>query len=484
MAALSQELIDELLSGQLDLLRLEAGTRNRVLGILNRLERDLVAKLSGPALTDFNKARLNALLRDTRAVIEDYYTQAQGELATTLDGVARVQSSFTADAIEAHFTAQISAALPTQTFMERIASNVLIQGAPSEEWWSRQESDTVLRFSNAVRQGIVAGETNEQIVARIAGGAGTSGVMDVSRSNARALVHTSIQTVAAEARRETYQQNSDVIDGIRQVSTLDSHTTEICIAYDGAQFTLDGEPMEGTTLPYDGGVPRHWGCRSVEVPVTKSFKELGLDIPEPDSGTRASADGPVPGSTTFDAFLQRMGKDFQDETLGPGRAELWRDGKITLQQLLDLNGNPLTLEELNAKYGTPAPGTLAGMFDRVSQPDGGFTYQPLSGDEPKDGFAVSPYPDRSFAKELKDFNFNDLVNYAQQNSDLFANPDHYLGAWHDPESGKIFLDVSVVNKLEADARKLALENDQIAYFDLGKGKSVTVNKDATSGGVT
>jgi hypothetical protein len=36
--------------------------------------------------------------------------------------------------------------------------------------------------------------------------------------------------------------------------------------------------------------------------------------------------------------------------LGKGRAELWRDGKITLQQLLDQRGNPLTLQQLRQRY--------------------------------------------------------------------------------------------------------------------------------------
>jgi hypothetical protein len=36
--------------------------------------------------------------------------------------------------------------------------------------------------------------------------------------------------------------------------------------------------------------------------------------------------------------------------LGKGRAQLWRDGKITLSQLLNAEGAPLTLAQLKAKY--------------------------------------------------------------------------------------------------------------------------------------
>jgi len=143
--------------------------------------------------------------------------------------------------------------------------------------------------------------------------------------------------------------------------------------------------------------------------------------------------------------------------------------------------------EARVPAGDPAGGqwTSGGsssLMSRLSEPDGGFTYQPVSGDEPKEGFAVSPYPKRSFAKDMKDLTHKDLARFAKANRDLLKRPDHYIGAWHDPESGKVFLGVSIVSKDAARARHLALSHDQIAYFDLSTGKSVTVNRHATSGG--
>jgi hypothetical protein len=350
MTAIESQLADLLIEHQLDILRLEAGVRAQVLQLLTRMQRELAAQLQSGTLSDFSKARTQALLREATAAIDTYYTRIAGELDTTLRSVAQVQANASADAINTVFVASVEAALPTETFLKRIVSNVLIMGAPSADWWSKQSTETAFRFSNAVRQGIAQGQTNEQIVARIVGRGAQPGIMEVSRKNARALVHTSIQAVANESRRETFRQNANIVEGIRQISTLDSHTTDICIAYSDAEWDLDGNPINGTTLPYNGGVPRHWGCRSVEAPITKSFAELGLDIPEPKPGERASAAGPVPADMTFDAFLKRRGKPFQDEVLGPGRADLWRRKVITLQQLLDLKGNPLTLRQLEERY--------------------------------------------------------------------------------------------------------------------------------------
>lgn len=343
-------ILKAMVSHQVDLLRVEAGVRARVLAMLDRLQRDLIARLAAANITTFSKARTSAILKEADAAIQAYYSRMQSEMELTMTGVAEASAQHAADTVSSALAIDLSAGLPTATYLERIAGNTLIMGAPSAEWWSRQSVDTAFRFANTVRQGITAGDTNENIVARVAGSKGYPGVMDVSRSNARSLVHTSIQAVASEARSETYKKNSDVIEGTRQVSTLDSHTTEICMAYDGAEYDLDGEPINGTTLPYEGGVPRHWGCRSVEIPITKSFQELGIDAPEPSEGERASSDGPVPADWTFADWLATQSDAEQDEALGPGRAELWRDGKLTLTQLLDMQGNPMTLEELKAKY--------------------------------------------------------------------------------------------------------------------------------------
>lgn len=334
-----------LLRQQLDLLRLEAGAREKVLDTLDDMVDELVQKLATQDLTSFNKARTSAFINAAADSIEEYYSKIFVGMDKTLLGAAEVQARATAKLLEKTYIGiELAASLPTDTFLERLVSNAVILGAPSEEWWARQSRDTSFRFANAVRQGLVAGDTAEGVVSRV------KATIDVSRSNARSLVHSSIMEVAAEARMETFKKNADVIEGIRQVSTLDSSTTDICMAYDGAEFDLDGNPINGTTLPYEGGVPRHWGCRSVEVPITMTFKELGIDMPEPKAGTRASEDGPVPARMTFDDFLSAHTEEEQNEMLGTGRAELWRNGDITLQQLLDQKGNPLTLEELQDKY--------------------------------------------------------------------------------------------------------------------------------------
>jgi hypothetical protein len=346
MGAVDSAIADAILEHAVDLFRLEAGTRARILDLLQKLQKELIGELASADLTAYQKLRTQELLKQTSAIIDDYYAKMQGELELTLQGVGRIQVNQVTAAVNAAMPVRLGLTLPTETFLTRLVSNVLIQGAPSAEWWGRQNQDTASKFANAVRQGLVAGEGNERIVQRV------RGVMNVSANNARSLVHTSIQTVANASRRETFRKNADVINSVRQLSTLDAHTTPTCIAYSDSEWTLDGEPVNdiAKALPagYNGGTPRHWACRSVEVPVTKSFADLGIDLPEPPEAQRASGAGPV--NMDFEEWLSRRTVEQQDAQLGKGRAQLWRDGKINLQQLLDMQGNPMTLAQLHDKY--------------------------------------------------------------------------------------------------------------------------------------
>jgi len=344
MASRDQELFDEFLSQALDILRLGVAQKNVVLARLAKLEKELIGKLSEADISALKKRDVNRLIADLNETVAKTYT----DVATSPDlpGVAAYAASETQEALSVFYLGKAAIAMPSAAYLESVASNVLIQGAPSAAWWKAQADDTAFKFASQVRLGLVAGETNQQIIARIVGKSGQPGVMDTVRRNAASLVQTSVQTVANDARRTTFKTNDDVVKGVRQVSTLDSHTTPICMAYSGAAWDMSYKPIAPNNLPFKGGCPRHFNCRSLEVPITKTFKEMGLDIPEAPTSTRASDEGQIAADTSFDAFLKGKSKAYLDNKLGPGRAELFRAGKITLRDLVNGEGNPVSLEQL------------------------------------------------------------------------------------------------------------------------------------------
>lgn len=259
---LSDKLADSAVTRQIRLQRYSAGLRNRVISLLEDAATDIIAKLSGAKeLTTFSRDRLTKQLSDIRQLIDKYYQDITGLTAVELQDLARIEGEWAAKTINTAVGAEIVSAMPSEKVLGELAKDTLIMGAPSAEWWKRQSGDFQFRFVNEMRMGLAQGETNAQLVKRV------RSVEQISKRNAEALVRTSAQTVASEARRATYKANDDVIKGIQQVSTLDGRTTDICIAYSGASWDLEGSPINGTTLPYNGGTPRHWSCFPGDTPV-------------------------------------------------------------------------------------------------------------------------------------------------------------------------------------------------------------------------
>lgn len=337
-------MIDKLLAFTLDLNRFDAQSRQDVIKLLIKAQNDLNAKMmSTKELTSFNRARIARFLKESREILDGYYASAQQELFTDLDQVSDIVARNTVKALETQLPPSLEAKFPTENVFKSMLNDKMILGAPAQEWWSRLKGDGAFRFSQAVRQGITLGETNGQIVRRV------TDAMELAKRNARSLVQTSVHSVANNARQATFEANSDVIKGYRWITALDSVVCEMCIARSDKEWTTDGRPI-GHNISFQ--VPGlHFNDRCILTAITKSFKELGFpEIKEPRRGTRASEDGQVSSKVTFERFLDKKGVKWQDETLGKGRAELWRKGVIRLDQLIDGQGKPLTVKQLKERY--------------------------------------------------------------------------------------------------------------------------------------
>jgi hypothetical protein len=119
---------------------------------------------------------------------------------------------------------------------------------------------------------------------------------------------------------------------------------------------------------------------------------------------------------------------------------------------------------------TPAVTALA---DALSVPDGGFTVDLAGGERPTTGYVVSIFPDRTVVMPGP-IVAADLIDYMNDHEDLLSVPGHLFGGWRDPDTEMIYLDVSVHMPARDRARALAMAYDQVAYFDLERGRSEVV----------
>ena len=354
MPNLTQQLARKQIDHEIDLLRYAASANRKVQALLSMLQSEVVGRLAQANLSATTLSRLTAVLRDVRELISTGYGGIDDLMTNRLRELIPTEAAITAATVNNTVGLSIMDGVLPRAAMTALYRDTMIMGAPSSQWWLKQAQDLTFKFVQAVRMGMAQGETNDEIIRRVRA---LDGLFQGPRRQAEALVRTSVQTVANAARVAVMKENDDMIKGYQQISTLDERTTEICIAYDGSSWDQDGKPINGTTLPFinDGGsfegIPRHWGCRSTLVPIVKTWRELGVDIDEFNETQRASMDGAVSAKLTYDTWLLNKTAEEQDELLGPGKANLFRQGKITTRDLLDQNGRPMTLKQLQDKHG-------------------------------------------------------------------------------------------------------------------------------------
>lgn len=350
MPSINADLFDKIIRFQIDIKRMDAGTRKRVIAVLEKLQKDLIAELSGQDITGLSKSSVKALLNSITPILVDYYSQAQEILDGDLRGMAKVQAKQALKSLNETVFINTEANLPTDTMIDRVTDNVSIAGGTVSAWWNRQRGDVQFKLGNAIRQGILLNETNQQIIYRVIGKGAEPGILPIARRNAAALVQTAVASVANDARQAVYERNDDIIKSFVWFTALDSHVCPLCIGRSGKEWRNNKEhtPM-GHSVPFQIP-PIHYNDRCLLLPKTMTFEEMGIDLPETPIGTRASSLGQIDGNTTFNDYLKMVTKSQQDEMLGKGRAQMWRDGKISLGQLLDGQGRELTLAELEAKY--------------------------------------------------------------------------------------------------------------------------------------
>lgn len=325
--AITKEVIDDLRSA-FDEIAAEIARRDlpNLSGLVRKRETDALMKDVGSTVRASIK-EVRKLLRERLAAVGA--SQAQDTLEV-LRGATSGGSGFRI----------LTTGLGVNT-MKVMLDTDPFQGEVLAGWADSVGEATVARVRRAINSGLVQNETIDQIVRRVrgrrvAGGSGyAGGVWSSTTRDAEAVVRTAVNFIGNRSTLEAMKANADILTGFRFVATLDSRTSEICMAHDGREWKIDADDV---AVP-----PLHFNCRSVLVPVI-DWKGVGL--PDPPEGDRASMFGPVPSEWTYEDWLGRQGSELQDDILGPRRAKLFRDGKISLRDLIRKDRTVVPVKEL------------------------------------------------------------------------------------------------------------------------------------------
>ncbi|PIJ49187.1 MULTISPECIES: hypothetical protein [unclassified Erwinia] len=357
MATINDRLQSESIAHRLFLTRYELGVADKVLKVLNDADAELSARLL-VALDDmprgsFSISRLESMLGSIRQLNQQAVSSYYKSLTNELLEFSGYESGYQMSLFDSLLSDIVKSKFPLQAITEQqiyaAAMAKPFQGRLLKEWSDNLEDDRLSRIANTVRNGYLVGDTNEQIIRKVRGTRANrykDGTLEASRRNASAIVRTAVAHTAAVARDEFADKNSDYIKGKKWLSTLDTSTTSICIIRDSKQYTMDNKPV-GHKIPYGAGPGRiHWCCRSTETLVTKSWREMGIDIDEMPAGTRASMGGQVPADTNYLDWLKNQPVSRQNEVLGPTRASLMRDGGLSPEKFFTDKGKYLNIDQL------------------------------------------------------------------------------------------------------------------------------------------
>lgn len=343
-----RQLIDTVTRHQVLLEGLKTGHVNDFNKVFDQIDTAMALILNSlrvDKLDEISRTRLKAILSELQTAQSDALDGAIAKFYDEMPAVAEYEAQFEVKAIQSvlvpggrvHIVAPVAEEVYTEVLKRPIQATGALLKVLVADW----EAITIKRVNNAVALGYAQGKTVPQII-KILQGTGSlrfkDGVTAVNKRMAATVIRTSIQHVAATARELTYEENSNIIEGVLWVSTLDSHTTAICRSLDGQHFPLDEGPRP----------PVHPNCRSTTAPdISSAFDFL-------DAGaTRSSTDGYVPADTTYYEWLKGQSSEFQDEVLGPVRGQLFREGGLSAQKFSDLqldkNFQPLTLEQMRSK---------------------------------------------------------------------------------------------------------------------------------------
>ncbi|WP_096700013.1 minor capsid protein [Magnetospirillum sp. 15-1] len=311
---------------------------------LERVEAEILRRTTD-GTTSFSLARALTMRAELIALQRALGEAVEGRIADALAVTVETASPAVAGALKALEPIAIEAgATSFKVHFTAIAPQLLAKVADMPHdgmsWtrWGRKLADDVMsRVTSELRQGAALGETIPQLRKRL------EVVDNMGRTSAERLARTAINATGNRARMAVYEANSGpdgVVKGWRFLATLDGLTSRQCAALSGTEWRFND--------PNAPKPPRHPSCRSVALPLLKTFREMGLDLDEAPVGEQASQFGPVSADLTYEQWLHRQPAAFQRETLGDTRYRAWKNG-LPLASFATYDA-PLSIEALRRLY--------------------------------------------------------------------------------------------------------------------------------------
>ena len=344
-------------SQQVTVLRGAEGLAQKLMAELAAAEEQVVAKLSRLDLTKFTRERTISTLNQIRQIMAEFSGRAYVANRDGASSIARAVAARAANDLNRMVNVSVFNPVLNANSLKRILDDRSILGGQTlSEFWKRQPSILTDAYSQVIRTGLISGASKGEMIDDVM----SSAKIAANRGSIRTMVRTSVMEVANAARTDMYAENLDLVKGIQWLSTLDNRTSTICRGLDGLTWSLpDYEPINHDKR-YPGSTA-HPNCRSTQIPVLRSLEELATKnkklartLDEAMGPTaRASMDGAVASDLSYEDWLAAKSSGEQRAILGDARYAMWKADGISLKDMLDQSGAPLTVQQLEQELKYP-----------------------------------------------------------------------------------------------------------------------------------
>lgn len=354
--------------------RASSAVVNRINEEIDRLSRELAATLSG-RLDALSSAELQAFLAGKYTTSRLKGLRAEIDAwGRALDEMIRSEWEKSALALAGYEAAYMAEAmrqaldgLPKYTpkpdtvlrranqtpLMGRFVSDMLADLAPNQRD----------RVYATVRQGVAAGQTNNEIIRALRGTKALKyqdGIMQAAKRDVERLVRTARNHIADVASEDVFDALG--VEYVVRVATLEGRTCVACAGLDGKVYRRTDPRPPATLHPncrcryapsFDGGlIGNRPFVRALKVKKrdgSKRFRAIG-DMTKKQREDAGLKVGQVKAGTAYPSWFANQDAAYQKEWLGSTRYKLYKEGKLPIERFSDpLNGKAYTIEQLRQR---------------------------------------------------------------------------------------------------------------------------------------
>ena len=375
-----------------------------IINAVNKLE--AIERLPVGNQPRYTAARLRSLLAQTKESLKRWDVKSTRDMQLVSEAVAKLQTEFATDQMEKALPAGIRSSIRTvevtPAFAKAVVNtsasqlnvqilsdslNTIAGGAGVKFSLTAKEGELIElpngesirksfrgitnksaeKLGREVRDGLLAGDTTQQIRTRLIGQLrfnSKGNVRQIAMAGGNAtkaanyqimtIVRTSLNQVSNVAAQQVYKANPDATKKYRYLATLDSRTSSRCRLLDQQVFEYGKGPEP----------PQHFNCRSrtvAEIDYDNLSRVFGRKIEAPRRrGFRPSESGLVPAGESYGTWLSKQSPAVKAKALGAKKVRYFDKlskkygGDQAIRKFVAADGSERTLAQLQAAYGRDA----------------------------------------------------------------------------------------------------------------------------------